>query len=87
VIYEIKLRSAAQKQLDSINDKDYETLAKAVSSLAENPKPRGVKKMADSQLWRVRVKKYRIVYTVDNKNKEVIVVRVVRRSEDTYKDL
>lgn len=87
MIYEIELRSPAQKQLDSINDKDYEALAKAISSLAENPKPRGVKKLADSQLWRVRVKKYRIVYSIDNKNKEVIVVRIVRRSEDTYKDL
>lgn len=87
MIYEIKLSSSAQKQLDSVNDKDYETLAKGISSLAENPKPRGVKKLADSQFWRVRVKKYRIVYTIDNKNREVIIVRVVRRSENTYRDL
>ena len=85
--YEVKIRSAAQKDLDTIVGQEYAAVAKAISGLEENPRPPKVKKLAESGLWRVRVKKYRVIYTINDTAKEIIVVRVARRSEDTYKKL
>lgn len=85
--YEIRLRRAAQKELDAISGRDYKMLARAVSGLEQNPRPPGVKKLADSGLWRVRIARYRIVYAIDDENKLVTVVRVARRKEGTYKGL
>jgi mRNA interferase RelE/StbE len=87
VNYEIRLRRAAQKELDAISGRDYKMLARAVSSLEQNPRPPGVKKLADSGLWRVRIARYRIVYAIDDENKLVTIVRVARRKEGTYKGL
>jgi mRNA interferase RelE/StbE len=87
VNYEIRLRRAAQKELDAISGRDYKMLARAISSLEQNPRPPGVKKLADSGLWRVRIGHYRIVYAIDDENKLVTVVRVARRKEGTYKGL
>jgi len=87
VSYEVILRRAAQKELDAIPAKDYETVAKAISALKENPRPLRVKKLAESGLWRVRVGQYRIVYAIDDEAQLVTIVRVARRKEDTYRGL
>jgi len=84
VSYQVRLRRAAQKQLDKLPQQDYEIVAQAISALAQEPRPRRVKKLAESGLWRIRVGAYRIVYAIDEKESLVIVVRVARRSEDTY---
>ena len=85
--YEIRLRRPAQKELDAFSGRHYKMLARAISSLEQNPRPPGVKKLADSGLWRVRIGRYRIVYAIDDENKLVTVVRVARRKEGTYKGL
>ncbi len=82
--YEVRLRRAAQKELDAVLEQDYERLAEAIGTLKENPRPRRVKKLADSALWRIRVGQYRIVYAVDDEARLVTIVRVARRKEDTY---
>ena len=85
--YEVILRRAAQKGLDAIPAKDYETVARTISTLEENPRPPRVKKLAESGLWRIRVGHYRIVYALDDEARLVTIVRVARRKEDTYKGL
>ena len=85
--YEVRLRQAAQKELDGLTGQDYEAVAKAISALEQNPRPPKVKKLAESGLWRIRVGHYRIVYAIQDEEQLVIVVRVARRKEATYKGL
>jgi len=87
VSYKVKIRSAAQKDMNALIGQEYEAVAKAISALEKNPRPPRVKKLAESGLWRVRVKKCRVVYAINDTAGEIIVVRVARRSEDTYKRL
>lgn len=85
--YQVKLRRAAQKELDALIGWEYGAIAKAISALERNPRPARVKKLAESGLWRIRVRKCRIIYAIDDEAKIVIVVRVVRRGESTYEGL
>ena len=85
--YEVRLRRVVQKGLDALLPRDYEIVAKIISTLEDNPRPPRVKMLADGGLWRIRVGKYRIVYAIDDKTKVVTLVRVARRKEDTYKGL
>ena len=85
--YQVKLRRAAQKQLDRLVGQDYQVVATVISTLEREPRPRGVKKLAESGLWRIRVGQCRVVYNIDDVERLVIVVRVARRTEDTYKRL
>jgi mRNA interferase RelE/StbE len=85
VSYEVRLRRAAQKGLDALTVRDYGKVAEAITRLGENPRPRRVKKLADSGLWRIRVEQCRIVYAIDDKARLIIIVRVARRKEDTYR--
>ena len=85
--YRLVLRRAAQRGLDAIPDRDYEAIAEAISALGSVPRPRRVKKLADSGLWRIRIGQYRAVYAIDDAAQEITIVRVARRSEGTYRGL
>ena len=85
--YQVKLRRAAQRQLDKLAEHDYEIVAEAISASEQEPRPPRVKKLVESGLWRIRVGQYRVVYTINDEESLVIVVQAARRSEDTYKRL
>jgi len=85
--YQIDLRRAAQKQLDKLIGRDYHVVAEAISALAKQPRPQNVEKLAESGLFRIRIRAFRIVYSIDDKERLVTVVKVARRSEDTYRRL
>jgi len=87
VSYTIELRAAAQKQLDRLTERDYKVITKVISSLEQEPRPPRVKKLADSGLWRIRAGSYRVVYAIDDVARSVIIVRIAKRREDTYKSL
>ena len=85
--YQVVLRRAAQKQLDRLSGRDYQVIGRVISALEQEPRPLGVKKLAESGLWRLRVGRYRIVYAIDDRESLVTVVRVAKRTEDTYRRL
>jgi len=87
VSYQVKLRRAAQKELDKLAEQDYEIVAQAISALEQEPRPTRVKKLAESGLWRIRIGQYRAVYAINDEEHLVIVVRIARRKEDTYRRL
>jgi len=87
VSYQVRLRRAAQKQLAQLTGRDYEVIADAISALELEPRPSGVKKLAESGLWRIRIGQYRVVYNINDEEHLVIVVRIARRARDTYKKL
>jgi mRNA interferase RelE/StbE len=87
VSYRVSLRRTAQNQLDNIIGRDYQAVARAISDLAQVPRPKRVKKLGESGLWRRRIRAYRVVYAINDKEKQIIILRVAKRTEDTYKGL
>lgn len=85
--YSVKLRKAAQKQLEELPDGVYSTVWHRMVGLGEDPRPPGAKKLAGADLWRVRVGRYHVIYAINDSERAVIVVRVARRSEGTYRGL
>ena len=86
-MYQLRLKQAARRQLDRLTHQDYGAVAKVISSLQREPRPVNGKKLVQIGLWRVRVGSIRIVYAIDDVARQVTVVKVARRSEDTYKGL
>jgi len=42
-------------------------------------------KLADTDFWRLRVGDLRVIYVIDDAARLVIVLKVARRSESTYR--
>jgi mRNA interferase RelE/StbE len=58
----------------------------AIDELSVQPRPRGVVKLRDN-IYRVRVGDYRVIYSIEKKDKVILVSRVRRRTETTYRGI
>lgn len=80
--FAIDFKPAALRQLKKISLNSQKRVLQKINSLAENPLPDGVKKLAGSaSLFRVRVGDYRIVYLIENEELIVLIVAVGHRRE------
>jgi mRNA interferase RelE/StbE len=84
--YELKLHRDVEKQLSRIPKKQRERLVDAMRSLRVEPRPIRCQHLQD-ELFRVRVGQYRIVFAVFDDEVIVVVCKVARRTERTYRDL
>lgn len=84
--YDVLLHRRAQEELDDLPEEAFRKLDPAIRDLAANPRPVGVKKLEDD-LYRVRLGAWRVIYAIHDRERRVIVLRVARRSERTYKRL
>lgn len=85
-MYRIELTPKAKKELDKLPLKDFRQVDKVIWALAKEPRPQRVKKLKGA-IHRVRAGDWRIIYAVFDKDKLVIVGKVVRRFEHTYHKL
>ena len=84
--YELKLHPSVRKELDRLPTVDYRRMDAALLGLRSNPRPFGVQKLK-GDLHRIRVGHWRIVYAILDETRLLIILRVVRRNEQTYKFL
>lgn len=84
--YTLKLHRDVEKQLNRIPYKQRERLVETLRSLRDEPRPHGCQHLQD-ELFRLRDGEYRIIYAVFDDAVVVVVCKVTRRTEKTYRDL
>jgi len=83
--YRIQIEKRALKVLRSLPKRTRARIRKAIDGLAETPRPREVKKLADEhQLYRIRVGSFRVVYQILDRDLLVLVVKIGHR-KDIYR--
>ena len=82
--YSVIILRRAQSELASLPKEAYEKVKTAISALAGNARPRGCRKLAGREGWRIRVGDYRVIYEIDDKTKTVTVFHVGHR-RDIYR--
>ena len=84
-IYEIRFRSRrVTRELDSLSQADYRRVSVAIQHLASEPRPAGAAQLEDD-IFRIRIGRYRVIYSVDDDLRLVEIGGVRRRSETTYR--
>lgn len=83
--YRVELAPAAARQLDRLPPGDAAALRGPILGLARDPRPRGSAKLAGTDFLRIRLGDLRLIYAVDDGTNLVVVLRVARRSESTYR--
>ena len=89
-MYKLEVAPAAGRDLEKLKNRitrqDFTRLRNAVTMLAEEPRPQGVRKIKGEEIaFRIRVGSYRVVYEVYDDDKLILILHVVRRSEATYR--
>jgi len=77
----IKIIPRAQKDLDKLEEKLFNDIKDKIGSLKNNPRPPGCEKLTDEEGYRIRVRNYRILYRINDKDKIVFIHRVRHRRE------
>jgi mRNA interferase RelE/StbE len=83
--YRVDLSPAAQRQLRRLPPGDAARLRGPILALGIEPRPPGSTKLVDTDIWRVRVGDLRVLYSIEDPDRLVVVLRVARRSESTYR--
>ena len=87
--YSVRIDPHVQKEMAPIPAKDRASILAIIKSLAQDPRPAGCIpiKGPEKYMYRVRVGDYRVIYGLQDEEQKVIVARVTRRREDTYRGL
>lgn len=86
--YRVELSPAAQRQARRLAPGDARLVRRSLRSLVGDPRPAGsVKLTGFIAVWRVRAGRYRIIYEVHDDERLLMVLRVARRDERTYRNL
>ena len=83
--YQVEFTKGALKQLKKLPKDIKERIDIKIQELAIEPRPSGVKKLQDDDLYRIRVSDYRIIYQIYDDVLLVTVVKVKHRRE-VYRD-
>jgi mRNA interferase RelE/StbE len=83
--YEILLRrSVLGKDLSRIPKADARRIVESIRSLADDPRSPGSKRLSGKERYRVRHGNYRIVYSIQDQERSVWIVKVGHRA-DVYR--
>jgi mRNA interferase RelE/StbE len=84
-VFEVLIEHTAERDLKKLNADDFNRIITNITSLAENPRPHGCRKITGSEsYWRIRIGNYRVIYEIDDSDRTVRVFRV-RHRRDAYR--
>jgi len=75
-----------ERQIEKLPPDIQERMLEVIAALANNPRPFGVHKLEDD-LYRIRIGKYRVIYWLNDRERLVVITKVAKRSERTYRRL
>jgi len=79
--YSVFIKPSAAKEIEAVGQKDdRQRIVTRIRSLARDPRPFGSEKLSGKgDLYRLRVGRYRVVYSVGDAELVVVIVRVGHR--------
>jgi len=83
--YRVVLTPAAERQLGKLSPQAREMIAAALVALSGNPRPPSCTKLTGADdLWRIRVRRYRVNYRIQDDQLIVVIVKIGDR-KDVYR--
>lgn len=82
--YRVLFRESVWKDLRSIPKKELQRILDRVSALGDDPRPPGAEKLTGGDRYRIRQGRYRIVYSIQDDELTLWVVKVGHR-KDVYR--
>ena len=80
--YDIEISETAEKQLKKLQRGDQRRVVRAIVALADEPHPRGSRKLSGyNDVFRIRVGRYRVIYSVSGNRLIVIILKIGHRKD------
>ena len=83
--YAINYKRSASEELLQLPANIAHKVKDTINSLAENPRPKGCKKLKGSvNDYRIRIRNYRVIYTITDTLLIVVIIKIAHR-KDVYR--
>ena len=79
--YRLQIKPSAAQALEAITLKGRKRLVTKIRRLAKEPRPPGCEKLSGQEKFRLRQGQYRVLYSVDDTESVVAVVKVGHRRD------
>ena len=79
--YDLLIKQSAGKELEELPRKDRIRTSRKIQELAFDPRPNGCEKLSAEEKYRIRQGNYRVVYSIDDDKRVVLVVKIGHRKE------
>jgi mRNA interferase RelE/StbE len=80
----IVFKPSAIKELGRLPEKIQKSILQHIEALTHDPRPYGAIKLTNSELYRIRVSSYRVIYEINDQEIKIVIVRI-RHRKDAYK--
>jgi len=82
--YKAYFKDSVEKDFRVIPKKDIKKILQRIKSLTSDPRPSGCEKLTGQERYRVRQGRYRIVYSIQDTELTIWIVKVAHR-KDIYR--
>ena len=82
--YRLLIKASAAKEVEALPRKERTRVVDRIRQLATNPRPPGSEKLSGEEKYRIRQGPYRILYSIDDADASVLVVKIGHR-RDVYR--
>ncbi|MBF0331144.1 MAG: type II toxin-antitoxin system RelE/ParE family toxin [Candidatus Omnitrophica bacterium] len=82
--YKVEIKRSAVKEIESLPRKEILIILDRIRLLADDPRPRDVRKLSGDEKYRIRCGDYRILYLIEDDVLIIYVVKVGHR-KDVYR--
>jgi len=82
--YSVDVKRSAVRELGRVPKRDLRRILSRIRSLETEPRPHGCEKLSAQERYRIRQGDYRIVYSIDDSERNVVVVKIGHR-RDVYR--
>ncbi len=79
--YKIYFRESVKKDLSALSRRDLQKVLHRIETLSLDPRPAGCEKLTGEERYRVRQGRYRILYSIQDQELTVWVVKVGHRKD------
>lgn len=79
--YKIFFKKSVEKELKKIPEKYLLKILQRIENLKDNPRPEGSEKLTGQDLYRIRQGTYRVVYSIQDNELTIWVVKAGHRKE------
>jgi len=79
--YKVLIKPSAAKELESLPKQDRVRVARRIRALSADARPHGSEKLTGEEKYRLRQGSYRVVYSINDPEQTVLVVKIAHRRE------
>jgi mRNA interferase RelE/StbE len=79
--FRVFFKESAEKDLREIPKKDLPKILHRIKRFSDNPRPSGHEKLTGQERYRIRQGRYRVVYSIQDKEITVWIVKIKKRKD------